>query len=178
MKKIVIGLLMLMSFLLNAQETEFTFTSDKGMTDFIVTTIENKTDDEIYSNTIEWIKINYKTSDEVILSTIDNKFIRFQGSHYGLVKYLRGTLYTFNSRYTIEISIKDGKYKFDLINIEKFTNQYGWQEADCFMIRNKYCYDRKGELKNEYKFHKEIPVYFNNLNLSLKQKILGVEEKW
>lgn len=180
MKKIVLALLMVVSFYSNAQETEFTFTAEKGMTDFIVTTIENKTDAEIYNNTIEWLKINYKNPKEVILSTIDNKFIRFQGTSNDLVKYYRhGNIWTPTTRYTIEISIKDGKYKFDVVNLETYSEHYGsWGEAECFISMDKYCYNNKGELKKEYKFHIEIPTFFNKLNLSLKQKILGAEEKW
>ena len=53
MKKIVFGLLMLMSFYSNGQETEFTFTVEKGMTDFIVTPVEGKNATEIYKKAIE-----------------------------------------------------------------------------------------------------------------------------
>jgi hypothetical protein len=179
MKKMLF-LVFFVSGIIYAQETEFTFTEDKGITDFIVTTIENKSDAQIYNGVIDWIKINFKNTDKVMLTTIDNKFIRFQGSDFGLVKYFRhGSFFTFNTRYTIEISIKDGKYKFDLTDIEKYTNQYGWSETDCFISLNRNCYNNKGEFKiKEYQNHKEIPKYFNKLNISLKEKILGVEEKW
>ena len=62
MKKILFVLLILMSFYSNAQETEFTFTAEKGMTDFIVTPVEGKTAPEIYKKVIEWIKVTYKKS--------------------------------------------------------------------------------------------------------------------
>ena len=53
MKKIIFGLLMLVGFYSNAQETEFTFTAERGMTDFIVTPIEGKTATEIYKKIID-----------------------------------------------------------------------------------------------------------------------------
>ncbi len=79
MNKIVLGLLMVVSFYSNAQETEFTFTADRGMTDFIVTQVEGKTAPEIYKKVIDWIKITYKNPNEVILSTIENEYVRFEG---------------------------------------------------------------------------------------------------
>ena len=69
MKKIGI-LLLLVSGIMTAQETEFTFDNTKGMTDFIVVNVEGKTAPEIYKKVIEWIKITYKNPDKVILSTI------------------------------------------------------------------------------------------------------------
>ena len=68
------------SNIINAQETEFTFDSNKGMTDFIVVPVEGKTAPEIYKKIIEWIKVTYKNPDKVILSTIENEYIRFEGS--------------------------------------------------------------------------------------------------
>ena len=87
MKKIVFGLLMLVGFYSNAQEKEFTFTADKGMTDFIVTPIESKTAPEIYKKVIEWIKVTFKNPDKVILSTIENEYVRFEGFSESLYSY-------------------------------------------------------------------------------------------
>ena len=72
MKKIIL-FTFLISGILNAQETEFTFTPEKGMTDYIVTTVDGKTAPEIYKKIIDWIKITYKNPDKVILSTIENE---------------------------------------------------------------------------------------------------------
>ncbi len=56
MKKTVI-LMLLVSGIMNSQETEFTFDNNKGMTDFVVTNVEEKTAQEIYKKVIELIKI-------------------------------------------------------------------------------------------------------------------------
>lgn len=79
MKKIVL-LLLFISGIMTAQESEFTFDSTKGMTDFVVINVEGKTAPEIYKKVIEWIKITYKNPDKVILSTIDNEYVRFEGA--------------------------------------------------------------------------------------------------
>jgi hypothetical protein len=113
MKKIILGIFVFVSFLSNAQETEFTFTSDKGMTDFIVTSIEGKTATDIYKKVIEWIKVTYKNPSEVMLSTIENEYVRFEGI---------SDISTFKCKYQIEISIKEGKYKFVDNNVYSFIN--------------------------------------------------------
>ena len=58
MKKLLF-ILLFISALANAQETEFTFNNERGMTDFVVTNVEGKTAPEIYKKAIEWIKITY-----------------------------------------------------------------------------------------------------------------------
>lgn len=79
MKKLLIGFTLLFSTFVNAQETEFTFNKERGMTDFIVIPVEGKTATDIYKKVIEWIKITYKNPNEVILSTIENEYVRFEG---------------------------------------------------------------------------------------------------
>jgi hypothetical protein len=178
MKKILLILILTLSSICYGQEVEFTFSKD-GLTDYVVTQCEGKTDSEIYKKIIEWIKINYNNPNEVILSTIEDKFIRFQGSGgRGLVKFFRhGGIFTPNTRYIIEISIKEGKYKFDLVNLETYSGTE-WNKVDCFFSRNNNCYNNKGEFKKDYKFYNETSDYFNKINLSLKEKIIGSDEKW
>ena len=112
MKKILF-LLLITSGIMSAQETEFTFNSERGMTDYIVTPVEGKTAQEIYKKVIDWIKITYKNPDKVILSTIENEYIRFEGSSgylYSLNMGILGVQYQ-DTKYEIEVSIKDDKYK-------------------------------------------------------------------
>ena len=176
MKKLVLGLLMLMSFYSNAQETEFTFTSEKGMTDYIVTPIEGKTAPEIYKKVIEWIKVTYKNPDKVILSNIENEYVRFEG--------LSETLYSnLPAKYQIEILIKDGKYKFDLISMQcrPLTE---WMDTPIFNkpmskedLEKRYVFKKDGTVRGDYKFADKIPTYFNNLNKSLSESIVSTVKK-
>ena len=105
------------------QEIEFTFDNQKGMTDYIVGTVENKTASDIYKKVIEWIKVTYKNPDKVILSTIDNEYVRFEGFSASLwcINSI-GMKYCYNTKYQIEISVKDGRYKFDLIAMEYYMS--------------------------------------------------------
>lgn len=176
MKKLILGLLMAVSFYSNAQETEFTFTAERGMTDFIVTPVEGKTAIEIYKKVIDWIKVTYKNPDKVILSTIENEYVRFEG--------ISETLYSnLPAKYEIEISIKDGKYKFDLINMQcRPLNE--WMDAPIFYkqmnkeeLEKRYVFKKDGTLRGDYKFAGKIPTYFNNLNKSLSESIVSTVKK-
>lgn len=171
---------MVVSFYSNAQETEFTFTADRGMTDFIVTQVEGKTAPEIYNKVIEWIKVTYKSPEKVILSTIENEFIRFEGSS--------DSFYAMNSiskiyvpvKYIIEISIKDGKYKFDYVGMTIIENGVfipyfstkNKQELDQYPI-----FKKDGTLRSPYKYFIEVPTYINNLNKSLSESIVSTIKK-
>ena len=174
MKKILIALTIAVSFYSNAQETEFTFTSDKGMTDFIVTPVEGKIAPEIYKKIMEWIKITYKNPNEVILSTIENEYVRFEGASDDLICANGMGKMCYTAKYQIEISIKDGRYKFDLIGIKQL-GQGNWYDVEIVNLE-KY-YKKNGELYSVYKYYPNIAVYFNNLNKSLFESITTTVKK-
>jgi Domain of unknown function (DUF4468) with TBP-like fold len=189
MKKIAM-LMLLMSGVLNAQETEFTFDNTKGMTDFIVVNVEGKTSPEIYKKVIEWIKLTYKNPDKVILSTIDNEYVRFEGasgSFYSINIPLMGKSYE-ETKYQIEISVKDGKYKFDIISMENYLtpSQYsrgGWSNNVLFNgnldkeYLEKNIYKKDGTLRSAWKNINDVPLYFNDLNKSLLESITTTVKK-
>jgi hypothetical protein len=189
MKKIILGLLMAVSFYSNAQETEFTFTAEKGMTDYIATPIEGKTALEIYKKAIEWIKVTFKNPDKVILSTIENEFIRFEGFSETLYSYNAMGQHYEPTKYVIEISIKDGKYKFDLKSMQSLassssTSAGGWYDVIFFTttmgqaeLEKAYVFKKDGTLRSSFKFANEVPTYFNNLNKSLSESIISTVKK-
>lgn len=189
MKRIVM-LLLLISGLMNAQETEFTFDNAKGMTDFVVVNVEGKTAPEIYKKVIEWIKITYKNPDKVILSTIDNEYVRFEGfssSFYSIYVPLAGKAYS-DTKYQIEIYVKKGKYKFDIIGMENYLapSQYssgGWSANNLFNgnidkeYLEKTIYRKDGTLRSTWKNIDDIPLYFNDLNKSILEYITTFVKK-
>lgn len=182
MKKTLL-LIFFISGIINAQETEFSFDNTKGMTDFIVIPSEGKNASEIYKKITEWIKTTYKNPDKVILSTIENEYIRFEGSSetlYSANIIMLGKTY-YNSKYQIEISIKDNKYKFDLISMQNYypRSQYsagGWTDNVIFNSNTTKeglatFYKKDGSLKSMWKYLPEVPTYFNELNKSMLESI-------
>ncbi|WP_031445845.1 DUF4468 domain-containing protein [Arenibacter algicola] len=143
--------------------------SENGINDYIVTKVEGKTANEIYSKTINWIKETYKNPDKVLKMKIENEKVRINGisSDLLVVKKMNMPL-----DYVIEIAFKDGKYKFDLISLTT-SNEYG--TADYKKIPN-FKTDKK-LVKNFGESPQRIENYFNVLNESLKNYILGKEKK-
>jgi hypothetical protein len=183
-------LFLFLTGVMNAQETEFTFDNTRGMTDFVVTNVESKSATEIYKKVIEWIKVTYKNPDKVILSTIENEYVRFEGSSsavYPVNVPLMGKSYL-ETKYQIEISIKEGKYKFDVIGMENYysPSQYsrgGWTPNTVFNgnadkeFLDKIIYRKDGTLRSYYKYINDVPQYFNDLNKSLVESITATVKK-
>ncbi|UOX32516.1 DUF4468 domain-containing protein [Flavobacterium sediminilitoris] len=135
--------------------------SETGINDYIVTKIEDKTTNEIYSKTINWIKETYKNPDKVIKMEIENEKVRINSvaSNLLFVKKM-----SFSLDYIIELSIKDGKYKFELISLTAGGTDY--KKIPNFKTDNKL-------IKNFGESPKRIENYLNNLNESLRNYILG-----
>jgi hypothetical protein len=73
----------------------------------------------------------------------------------------------FDAKYQIEISFKDGKCKFDVIEIEQFAaNQWRILNLTDLSV----YFDKNGNLKNMYKcFPETLTIYFNELNRNLNE---------
>lgn len=172
MKKIIIILILLVSILGFSQESEFKFTKD-GFTDYVVGTVPNKTAAELYKKTLDWVSVTFNTPKEVIKAQIENDYIRIEGTKKSMlcIKAL-GSLICNDGRYQIEISLKDGKYKFDVISLEQYSspNQYsagGWSAFPLAVV-NGY-FKENGEIRNVFKLYpEEIQTTFNDLNVGLK----------
>lgn len=176
MKKLIIGLLFITTFA-NAQETEFKFNKE-GFTDYVVGNVEGKTATELYKKTIDWISVTYKNPKEVIKAQIENEYIRIEGAKENMLclKSL-GMLNCYNARYLIEISLKDDKYKFDVIILETYmapsaVSAGGWGEV--VLSNTSVYYKGNGDLKSIFKLYPlAIETEFNLLNTSLKKFLIS-----
>lgn len=82
--------------------------------DAVVTNVENKSAKDIYAKTKEWIQTYYKNPKEVLKADVENDMIRIQGFASGGYKMKNlGMIFPYDFDYTIEISFKDGKYRYD-----------------------------------------------------------------
>ena len=173
MRKLIL-LLTLFTITLNfAQDNKFFQLDKNGISDFVVTEVPGKTKEELYNQTLNWINKTYKNPDKVILGKVENDYIRIEG--YSDNIYVLNTFGSENrtdSKYQIEISFKDGKYKFDVIELKYIASGYGWLD-----IPFSNFYKKDGEKKAMFKFSDKIPQYFNDLNKSLLNYIEGKSEQ-
>jgi len=165
-----------------AQETEFKFTKD-GFTDYVVTEVAGKTQQELFKKAIDWVSVTYKNPKEVIKAQIDNDYIRVEGYKEGIMAGSFGM--KFPITYTIEISFKDGKYKFDLTSIKYFAGPPAtgyYKEYD--IVDTSKHYKKSGEVRAIYKEdHENFSKHFNDLNKNLEaflksDTIPSKNDKW
>lgn len=176
MKKLI--LLLLISFSGFSQETQFLFSKD-GFTDFVVTNCEGKNKSELFKKVIDWVSITFDTPKEVIKAEIVDDYIRIEGIEKDVnLGVFMGLETITNIKYQIEISVKDEKYKFDVINVESYIqpNQYvigGWNQMN---IADLNSYYKNGKIRNSVKFIPiSLPEIFNKLNISLSNFIANNE---
>lgn len=171
---------------LNAQSTEFTI-SDEGLTKYIITSIPGVNKADAYKKTINWINKKFNSPDQVIKGTIENEYIRFEGISNNALRFQAiGGIIAQSIKYQIEISFKDDKYKFEVIELQeedplfpKLSNS-PYTELILSKTNRSNGYNRvrkpNGEFRNRYKYITDIPFLFNQLNTSLKDYITSSQE--
>lgn len=166
--------------------TEFTLTKETGMTDYVVIPFEGKTAAELYKKALQWFEVYYKNPDEVLKGKIENDYLRFTGAKNGIVCLNVMGKFCYDTKYTVEISFKDNKLKFDLIQLEYYrpANEYnsgGWTNVD-FTLMDGY-FNKNGEWRAVYKYIPEIPGHINELMEDFKkfmnsETIPSKKEEW
>lgn len=180
MKTIILSAMLFLSGLSFGQSPTKFELIDSGMTSFVVTEVDNKSASEIFSKTIDWINKTYKTPKDVIEGNVKDNYIRFQGVKKQLSCFLLlGNKMCQDSKYSIEINIKDGKYKFTVIELLAFTGlskdyPTGWRTDKISTKEERE--NKKGEIKARYQYEIEIPEHFNYLNEDLKKYIESGEK--
>ena len=152
---------------------------DKLFTDFVVVKIDSLNKEKLFKRTLNWIKETYKNPNEVIKMTIENEKIRINGYKENLYCYdtfLGGSCYY--GTYSIEISFKDGRYRFDPTYLEYRIPADKYNPAGLNvpveLTQFDYMYNNDGELRKLYKFMPAIlEDTFNDLNLNLYKYILS-----
>jgi hypothetical protein len=164
MKVKALVLMVLLSASSFAQDTAFKF-SKEGLTDFVVGTFDGSAKD-IYKWTLAWANENNKRPNAV-QQTVENEKVVFQGIKENfLCSKAGGTNVCSTALYTIEISIKEGKYKFDVTGLV-LKDKSGKGTQVNLSDFSEY-YDKDGNLK---KYMNDVPAtyeaLFNDLNKNL-----------
>ena len=118
--KLLIVALLITQFAFSQSASKYV-TSKDGFTDYVVTEVPGKSKEELYTKVIEWLNKTYKNPKEVIKAQIENDYIRIEGIKSNMLCVISGASSCFDVRYQIEISFKDGRYKFDVTKIEQYA---------------------------------------------------------
>ena len=177
MKKLLFTLTLLFSISLFSQE--LTVTPD-GLRDasnndksYVVINTPDKTAEQNYNNVLKYINKTYKNPKEVIKGDISFEYLKFDTFVSDFLFVKNGITKVNNrARFSIEISFRNDKVKFEVINLRIF-NDAGYEVLfsggafSGFAIYNK----KKTKLKKP-KTKKDIEVYFNNTINNIKGYLL------
>ncbi len=158
---------------------EFSVNKEQQLTDFIVIPCEGKTKEELYKKVIEWISKTYNKPSEVIKAQIENDYVRFQGIE--TKGYCRNPMVLMceDMRYEIEISVKEGKYKFDIIQLQSgYSDKYGRLSWSNLEIKKGWMHFKSnGEVRDQYKdTMPKIARSINSLNQNLFDYIFNQKD--
>ncbi len=151
--------------------------SPSGMDpNYIVVNVDSLSQSELYKKSNNWIKNYYQNPDEVIDTKSENDFVRFTGIKQSAFKI--GKLYI-DVKYTIKVSFRDGKYKFEPIMAEyQPVSEYrtGWLAFD---LENGSDYFKNGKPIEKFKaYTTEITKIFDELNVSMHSSINSKDDDW
>lgn len=159
-----------------------------GLTDYVVVELDGYKSEVLYQKSINWIKDNYRNPDEVIKTSIENKKIRFEGFiqlNNPLLKVDNPESYNNGSlNYTIEVDIKEGKYRFNPTELyyipePEYVAQYGLSEIDMGLHDSSKYYDKEGSLVAGVDVSiKRMEDLFNFLSSDLKKYITATNDDW
>ena len=85
----------------------------------IIVKIENKSANQLYKDALNWVQETYNNPESVLKANIENEKIRINGFGKNVWYYDK---FSMNMDYTIEISFKDGKYRFEFFVGQFYVN--------------------------------------------------------
>lgn len=128
MKKLIItAIICLVGININAQQLVVTpeglRDSENSERTFLVINAEGVTAKDLYDNAVRYITKSYKNPEEVIKGNIEGEYLKFNTYSYGVFNVKNGMAKVLCSMdYTIELSFKDGKVKFELVDLDIYDD--------------------------------------------------------
>ncbi|MBT2620360.1 DUF4468 domain-containing protein [Chryseobacterium sp. ISL-6] len=183
MKKITLLLLLMFANFSFGQKITVTPTGlkDSGNIEksFVIIHAEGKTAKQLYDESLKYINKNYKSADDVIKGKTDGEYLKFVTFAPSFITIKNGFAKApFTAKYTTELSFKDNKVKYEIIELEMY-NEANYKLNFTGSEISFFIFNKKGELKKE-DAKNSIEEYFNANILSLSNFLQGktVEDKW
>lgn len=136
----------------------------------IVVEVVSMNASEIYQKAQNWVKETYKNPDQVLKADISNEKIRIDGfSNDAWWFKSLGIKQSMDMEYTLEISFKDGKYRFEFFVGQFYVN--GGKKA---LYSYKSFYKRSDEVRKMYSDAvPSLELTMNSLSQSLYNYVSG-----
>ena len=144
-----------------------------GVEPIIVITDSLKATD-LYKKSLNWVQETYKNPENVLKAKIENEKIRIDGFAKNAWWYKSlGMKQDYNMEYSIEITFRDGKYKFEYL-----IGQFFIEGGQKVFYDYKTFYKKSGEIRSAY--NDAVPSLeetMNNLSLSFYNYVTGRTKK-
>ncbi|MDN3643742.1 DUF4468 domain-containing protein [Lutimonas halocynthiae] len=124
-----------------------------------INNVPNQEKDVIYGKTLEWVAYNFRNTESVIQSSVENKMLRFQGVSNSIIT---SKFYTYGLSYLIQIDIKDEKVKYHVYDINSIAANGVKYDIELSLL---YYGDskKKKHLDKVQKMKNEINIELNNI---------------
>lgn len=182
MKKLILFIFILTSSLSYGQKFVLTPNGLRDSTDiektYVVINAEGKTAKQLFDNAIKYINKTYKSPEDVIKGKIDGEYFNFitHEPQIFLFKFL-GRNMPYSANYTTELNFKDGKVKYEIINLEiQHTTEYGIQTIPFIRTTGGGFFNKDGSSTTKTMAKAKIDVE-NYFNLQLKALIEALIDK-
>tara|TARA_R110002153_G_scaffold184309_1_gene337468 strand:+ start:65 stop:631 length:567 start_codon:yes stop_codon:yes gene_type:complete len=158
---------------------EFTVTPE-GLRDsldndksYVVISTPDKTAEQNYNNAIKYISKIYKNPKEVIKSDIKSEYLRFDTfvSDFLVVNNM-GAKISQDAKFTITLSFKDSRVKFEITNLSIYNSAGGKVTFSGSAFSGFPIYNKKKTKLKRPDTKKDIEVYFNNTINNIKNEFL------
>jgi hypothetical protein len=172
MKKLILGICLFISFYSYSQELPKLKLTPNGVEAIVVATDSLKASD-MYKKSLNWVQETYKNPDKVIKAKIENEKIRIDGFANNAWWYKAlGIKNSYDMEYSLEISFKDGKYKFEYTIGQFFADgQKVFYDFTAF-------FKKSGEVRSAYTDAvPSIEETMNSLSLSFYEYVSGNNKK-
>lgn len=117
---------------------------------YVVINVEGKTAKQLFDNAVKYINKAYTNPNEVIKGQTDGEYLKYITHVSDFVSFKNSFLTAkFDADYTTELSFKDGKVKFEIINLDmnKITQNGINRLLYIGNMMTLGIYNKKGDLK-------------------------------
>ena len=133
--------------------------------------------EENYVKVLNYINLNFKNPEKVIVSKSENEYIKINGAASDLYRQWKaGVTFDFDIRYTLLFQVKENRIKFEINNLE-------WLDAtDWLSITNGIVMHKKsGKPRKSMVGTTDVRLenYFNNIaNQITNSKVNSSDDDW
>jgi hypothetical protein len=183
MKKIILLVLITFNSFCIAQKLTITPTGLKDANDnektFVVIPVEGKTAKQLYDDAIKYITKTYKNPDNVIKGRTEGEYLKFHTYAPRFIFIRNGMKVYFDAEYITELSFKDGKVKYEIVDLEMHNPDNNNPLVFSGGTFDWSIYNKKGEVKKE-DAKTDFDNYFNSQIQSLSTFLQGkaTDDKW